>query len=161
MLLAGQIGKPHGIAGEVYVEPISDDARRFEPGSTLWRDDGTTLVVEAARHHTNRFLVKFEGSGTREDAERLRGPLYVHAADARALDGDEFWPHDLEGCEVVDAGGAHIGSVTQVVGGPAQDLLEVSTDRGERLVPFVKEIVVKVDLAERRVTIDPPEGLLE
>jgi 16S rRNA processing protein RimM len=161
MLLAGQVGKPHGITGEVYVVPISDDARRFEPGSALSREDGSMLIVASARQHTNRFLVRFEGIETRNDAEGLRGPLFVAADDARTLEEDEFWPHDLEGCAVVRADGTEVGTVERVVTGPAQDLLEVATARGERLVPFVKEIVVAVDLDARTVTLDPPEGLLE
>lgn len=161
MLLAGQVGKPHGITGEVYVVPISDDARRFEPGSTLWRDDGSTLVIEAARRHTDRLLVRFEGIGTRDDAELLRGPLYIPPTELRDLEPDEFWPHDLEGCEVVISDGSVAGTVTAIVGGAAQDLMEIATERGPRLIPFVKEIIVGVDLDARRVTIDPPEGLLE
>jgi 16S rRNA processing protein RimM len=160
MLLAGQVGKPHGIAGEVYVVPISDDARRFQPGSVLWRDDGGSVVVESSRRHTNRFLVKFEGVATRDEADALRGPLYVPASDARALDDDEFWPHDLEGCDVL-VGETSVGTVSAILSGTAQDLLEVDTAHGLRLVPFVKEIVVAVDVEARRVTIDPPEGLLE
>jgi 16S rRNA processing protein RimM len=161
MLLAGQVGKPHGLAGEVYLVPISDDSRRFQPGSVLRREDGTALVVEAARRHTNRFLVKFEGVDTRDEAERLRGPLFVPAEEARALADDEFWPHELEGCSVVTPDGNRVGAVTGVVTGTAQDLLEVATERGPRLVPLVKEIVVGIDVGERTVTIDPPEGLLE
>ncbi|HEY7874757.1 MAG TPA: ribosome maturation factor RimM [Actinomycetota bacterium] len=160
MLLAGQVGKPHGISGEVYVVPISDDARRFEPGATLWRDDGGTLVVESSHDHADRFLVKFEGVTTRDEAEALRGPLYIPASEARALEDDEYWPHDLEGCAVVVDGNT-IGTVAQIVVGAAQDLIEVTTERGPRLVPFVKEIVVEVDVDARRVTIDPPEGLLD
>jgi 16S rRNA processing protein RimM len=161
MLLAGQVGKPHGLAGEVYVVPISDDARRFEPGSVLQRDDGSSVVVESARSHTDRFLVKFEGVDTRNEAEQLRGPLFVSPDDARPLDDDEFWPHELEGCAVMGPGGEELGVVTRVLTGPAQDLLEVATERGERLVPLVKKIVTGVDLERRRITIDPPEGLLE
>jgi 16S rRNA processing protein RimM len=161
MLLAGQVGKPHGIAGEVYVVPISDDPRRFDPGSILVREDGSTVVVESARAHTNRFLVKFEGVETRDEAERLRGPLLIPAEEARALEDDEFWPHDLEGCAVVLPDGEPVGTVSSVVSGPAQDLLEVATQHGDRLVPLVKEIVVDVDVGARRVTIDPPAGLLD
>lgn len=161
MLLAAEVGKPHGIAGEVYVVPISDDPRRFEVGSRLRRDDGSTLVIESARQHADRFLVKFEGVATRDDAERLRGPLYVPASDARELQCDEYWPHELAGCAAVTSGGEPIGTVVRVVPGSAQDLLALDTPRGERLVPFVKEIVTEVDVAARRVTIDPPAGLLE
>ena len=161
MLLAGEAGKPHGLAGDVYVVPISDDPRRFEPGSTLLRADGSALVIEHVKRHTNRFLVKFEGIESRDDAEKVRGPLYVSADDVRNLEEDEFWPHDLEGCAVVDATGTPVGEVRRVIPGAAQDLLEIETSRGDRLVPLVKEIVTSVDVAARVVTIDPPEGLLD
>ena len=160
-MLAAEVGKPHGLAGEVYVVPISDDPRRFEPGSTLKRADGSSVVIESARRHTNRFLVKFEGIDTREGAERLRGPLYVPAADVRALEDDEFWPHEIEGATAVTPSGETLGTVSRIVPGPAQDLLELHTDRGERLVPLVKEIVTEVDVERGRVTIDAPPGLLE
>ena len=140
---------------------ISDDPRRFETGAQLRHANGRTLTVESAREHRDRFLVKFEGSDSREDAEDLRGPLYVPASDVRELEGDEFWEHDLEGLAAVHAStGAPLGIVAYVQPGPAQDLLVLDTPDGERLVPFVSEIVTGVDLEAGRVTIDPPEGLL-
>ena len=161
MLLAGQIGKPHGLAGEVYVVVISDDPRRFESGSTLHHSDGRTLVVERARAHADRFLVKFEGVDDRPAAESLRGALYVPDEDVRRLDEDEYWYDDLVGCMVVRSTGDEIGTVRSVLERPAQDLLEVDTPRGPRLIPIVKEIVVDVDTKTRRIVIDPPEGLLD
>lgn len=65
------------------------------------------------------------------------------------------------GCTVVTAEGDEVGTVTAIVAGPAQDLLEIETSRGVRLIPFVTEIVTSVDPAEREVVVDPPEGLLE
>ena len=160
-MLAGQIGKPHGLGGEVYVIPISDDPRRFEPGSQLVHEDGRTLAVESARDHRDRFLVKFVGVGDRTAAETLRGALYVDAGDARDLEPGEFWEHDLAGLDVVHAAtGETVGTVSRVEAGPAQDLLVLDTPRGERLVPLVSEIVVDVDVPGRKVTVDPPEGLL-
>jgi 16S rRNA processing protein RimM len=160
-LLAGQIGKPHGLGGEVYVIRISDDPRRFEPGSQLLHEDGRSLVVESARDHRNRFLVKFEGVDDRDAADALRGPLYVESSDARDLAEGEFWEHDLEGLEVVRAGtGERVGTISYVQPGPAQDLLVVDTPAGERMVPLVADIVTAVDLSAGRVTVDPPEGLL-
>lgn len=139
---------------------ISDDPHRFDAGSRLLHSDGRTLTVEHARPHRDRFLVKFEGIETREDAEDLRGTLFVPATEVRELDDDEFWEHDLVGCDVFDVEGRSLGTVTAIVRGPAQDLLEIATARGTGLVPFVHEIVRATDVGARRVVIDPPEGLL-
>jgi len=159
-LLAGEVGKPHGLAGEVYVVAISDDPRRFEPGSVLQREDGNHLTVVSSHLHGNRLLVQFEEASDRDTAASIRGPLYVPAADVRSLEEGEYWPHDLIGCKVEDAGG-ELGRVVGVVPGAAQDLLRVETPAGERLVPLVEEIVVAVDVRAGRIVIDPPEGLLD
>lgn len=140
---------------------ISDDPQRFAPGACLIHSDGRELTIASARPHRDRFLVRFEGVGDRASAQDLRGALYVRSDDVRALGSDEYWPHDLIGCRVVDASGSDIGVVTEIVANPAHDLLAVATEEGERLVPAVKEIVVGVDLTGRKVTIDPPEGLLQ
>lgn len=126
----------------------------------LQREDGTALTVAAARPHGRRFLVRFEGIDTRDQAMLLRGPLYVEAGEARTLDRDEFWHDDLVGCKVV-VGDAEVGTVSGVLTGPVQDLLQVDTERGERLVPLVKEIVTSIDTEARRITVAPPEGLLD
>lgn len=160
MLLAGEVGKPHGLGGEVYVIRISDDPLRFEPGSRLIHADGRELVVESSRPHRDRLLVKFQGFDDRTAAEGLRGPLHVPSQDVRALEEDEYWPHELTGCSVVLRDGTKVGEVSAVVPSPAHDLLQIETPAGERLVPIVKEMVIEVDVAARRITVDPPEGLL-
>ncbi|MGH2736364.1 MAG: ribosome maturation factor RimM [Actinomycetota bacterium] len=162
LLRAGEIGKAHGIRGEVYMVPISDDPHRWDPGARLVHEDGRTLTVESShRHRGSRLLVKFAGVEGRAEAEGLRGPVYVESAERRVLEEGEFWQADLVGCAVVDADGLALGEVTSVTEGAAQDLLEVATPRGSRLVPLVEAIVVTVDVEARRITVEPPEGLFE
>ncbi len=141
--------------------PISDDPGRFQPGASVVHADGRVLTVETNRGHGQRLLIKFEGIDSRADAERCRGTLYIDSNELRRLDADEYWPHELAGCSVVDLSGAPVGTVVGVVPGAAQDLLAIDAAAGERLVPIVKDIVVKVDLGDRKVTIDPPDGLLD
>ena len=140
---------------------ISDDPHRFDEGARLIHDDGRDLIVEFSHDHRDRFLVKFAGVDTREAAEDIRGALYIPASEARSLDEEEFWAHELEGYAVELGDGTSVGTVLRVVPGPAQDLLAIDTSVGERLVPMVAEIVVAVDRAGRRIVIDPPEGLLD
>jgi 16S rRNA processing protein RimM len=140
---------------------LSDDPRRFEPGARLLHEDGRHLVVEASRVHKDRFLVKFAGSSSRQDAEGLRGDLFVLPGEVRQLEADEYWPQDLIGCQVRLVDGQVAGSVAGITPGAAHDLLAVATPRGERLVPLVQAIVVKVDVGARQILLDPPEGLLD
>jgi 16S rRNA processing protein RimM len=160
-LLAGEVGKPHGLEGEVYVMPISDDPTRFEPGSALIHETAGPLRVALARRHRNRLLVRFEGVTTRSQAEGLRGALFVAPEHLRELEAGEYWQHEITGCRVVDRAGTLVGTVARVVPGAAQDLLAVDTERGERLVPAVRAIVVEVDVGAGVVVVDPPPGLLD
>ena len=67
----------------------------------------------------------------------------------------------LVGCTVTTEDGREIGRVTGIEPAPAQDLWAVSDGTTERLIPAVPEIVIDVSLAERRVVIRPPDGLLD
>jgi 16S rRNA processing protein RimM len=161
MVLAGEIGKPHGLSGEVYVVRISDDPSRFVPGSRLLRADGNTLTVETVREHGTRLLVKFSGIDDRDSAAGIRGPLFTTTSDLRELDNSEFWPHELVGCSVELANGKNVGTVKEVVPGAAHDLLVLRTSDGEHMVPMVKDIIVDVNIEARKITIDPPKGLVD
>ena len=118
-------------------------------------------MVERSREHRDRFLVKFEGIDSRPEAEAAKGTLFVPADRARELEDGEYWERDVVGCTVVTSEGASLGTVTDVIPGPAQDLLEIDTERGPKLVPFVSEFVSDVDTGARKIVLDPPEGLLE
>lgn len=169
MRLVGRIARAHGVHGEVVVDPRTDSLEvRFAVGavlSAMLRDGGTrTLVVTAARPHGERLLVRFEDVVGRDAAEGLRGAQLV--ATVAGLppcdDPDEFYDHELEGVAVLTVAGAPIGTVREVLHGVGGDLLVV--DRGEGgqvLVPFVRQIVPRVDIAGRCVVLDPPPGLLD
>ena len=153
LLEVGRIGRPHGLRGEVVVRLTTDREERLAPGSVLHTDAGE-LVVAASRPHQDRWIVSFEGRDGRDAVEALRGQVLR----AEALDDpDELWVHDLVGAEVVTveaAGGDRVGTCVAVIANPASDLLEL--DSGA-LIP----VVFVVDHGEGRVTIDPPDGLLD
>ena len=166
--MVGRIGKPQGIRGEVTVQVRTDDPdARFAPSAVLLTDpaDRGPLVVAAARWQNGRLVVAFEGVAVRNGAERLRETLLQ--LDARTLpppeDEDEFHDHVLRGTAAVLVGGAPLGEVVDVLHLPHGDVLVVRrTDTGgDVLVPFVKAIVPVVDVAGRRLEVDPPEGLLD
>lgn len=165
----GRIVKPHGVRGELVVEVRTDSpGERFAAGATLRATlpAGTDrdLTVLASRPHSGRLLVVFDGVQGRDAADELRGAtLTIDPCGLPAVDDpDEFHDHQLEGLTVLTADGEMVGTVTEVLHGPAGELLAVHRERtGELLVPFVREIVPEVSLADGRVVIEPPEGLLE
>jgi 16S rRNA processing protein RimM len=79
----------------------------------------------------------------------------------RVLGKDEFWPDDLIGLAVQFDSGVKVGVVTDVITGGAQDRLVVSTDSGDREVPFVHDLVPAVDLTAGTVTVSSLPGLLD
>lgn len=166
-LVVGRIGRPHGIKGEVSVEVRTDEPElRFAAGSVLVTDpaDRGPLTVQRSHWHSGRLLVTFDGVVGREGAEALRNTvLVVDSDDLPGLDDpDEYYDHQLIGLAAELASGGPVGVVEDVIHSPAGDLLSIrKPDGGEALVPFLAAMVPSVDLAARRVLLDPPEGLLE
>ena len=166
-LVVGRIGKPHGVSGEVTVDVRTDDPdARFATGSSLRTDPAERgpLTVASVHPRSGGLVLAFEGIGSREAAEALRGIVLV--VDSEELppieEPDEWYDHQLVGLAVVDPAGAALGEVADVVHAPASDLLVVRDgDGGEHLVPFVRELVPAVDVPGGRVVIDPPEGLFD
>lgn len=169
LVVVGRIGRAFGLRGEVVVEVRTDSPEeRFAPGAVLSRaeDGGGDLVVAAARWHSGRLLVGFEGVGDRTAAEGLRGVLLsaVIDADDEPEDPEEFYDRQLEGLRALGPDGELLGVVSEVVHLPGHDLLAVAVPApaegaAEVLVPFVAQIVVEVDLAGGLVRLDPPGGL--
>jgi 16S rRNA processing protein RimM len=160
-VVAGRIGRPHGLAGEMSVWSESDDPSRFTAGSVV-RAGGRDLVVAASRSEDGRLYLRFEGIDDREAAGALRGEvLTVDAAARRDLDEDEFWPDELVGMTVVTVAGVRVGAVVDVVTGLAQDRLVIETVDRQVEIPFVRALVPEVSRNARQVIVDPPAGLFD
>jgi 16S rRNA processing protein RimM len=166
-LVVGRIGRPHGVHGELTVEVRTDSPdERFAAGSVLATEPAERgpLTVSGQHWHSGRLLLSFEGVADREAAEELRGTLLVvDSAELPELDDpEEFYDHQLIGLRAELPDGTVLGTVEEVVHGPAEDLFAVRRpDGSELLVPFVSEIVPAVELPTGRVLVDPPEGLLD
>ncbi|MGO4958041.1 ribosome maturation factor RimM [Luteococcus sp. Sow4_B9] len=164
-VVVGVIGRAHGIRGDVAIDLRTDEPeRRFEPGSVL-RVEGSRrqLTIEQARWHSGRLLVHFRELADRTAVEEARGLVLVVDVDPDELpeEEDEYYDRQLVGLEARRADGSVAGQVVEVVHLPAQDLLTIRTQRGDRLVPFVSELVPEVDLAAGTVLLADVPGLLE
>ncbi|MET0565785.1 MAG: ribosome maturation factor RimM [Acidimicrobiia bacterium] len=156
----GRLGRPHGLDGFLGIYAAEEDMVGLKPGSTVFLQD-RPHVVRAVRRVDRGFQVAFEGVGSRESAEEIRG-LSVSVGERRTLADDEFWPEDLSGLRVFDEAGREVGVVRRVLFGPGQDRLEITTGVGASFeIPFVDELVPLVDLGAGRVVINSIPGLIE
>jgi 16S rRNA processing protein RimM len=166
MALVGRVARAHGIHGQVIVNPETDfPAERFRPGAELFIERGGQvegLRVTTARFHRERPVIGIDGIETMNDAETLAGyELRVPIDRLAALPPGTFYRHDLIGCRVETRDGRGVGLVSDVEGTMAGSRLVVDAADGEVLIPLVSNICPVVEPAEKRIVIDPPEGLLE
>jgi 16S rRNA processing protein RimM len=151
---AGVVGRPHGLQGAFYVNGAL--AQLLAVGSVVSVSE--RLYTVTRRAGTERHpIVALAGVGDRDAAAQLRGaPLMVARESAPALGEDEWWAHELVGCDVF-AGDRPLGTVTRLVALPSCEALEVR--RAERasaplLIPMVKDAVHRVQPGERRIEVD-------
>lgn len=162
-LVVGRIGRAHGVRGDLFVEPMTDEPEvRFAKGAALKTSNNETLIVSDTKWHSGRFIVHFAGVDDRTPAELLKGQELTVEVDPMQLpeDPDEFYDHQLIGLSVFHQN-IEIGTISDVIHLPAQDLLAIQRENeSEVLVPFVTEFVPVVDIKAGRIEITPPTGLL-
>jgi 16S rRNA processing protein RimM len=158
-LLVGRIGRAHGILGEATIEVRTDEPnRRFAIGATVQTDSNGELKVISGRVHNGILLLGFEGITDRNSVEKLRNTLLYADVDINESndDEDEYHVMQLIGCAAVLESGEAFGEVTDVINLPGQDLLAIKTAQGEKLIPFVHQLVPTVDIENKKVVVIPP-----
>lgn len=164
-ITVGRVLRPQGVRGEVVVEVLSDVPERFAPGSRLMgtRDGkpGMSVEVAASRPHKSGAVVRFAGSGDRDQAEELRGLwLEIPRSQVPPAEPGTYYQYELVGC-LCRVSGEELGRVAEVVedGG---GLLLIVEGEGRRIpVPFVREFLREVDVAGARIDLELPPGLVE
>ena len=150
---------------------ILDDDRILDPGREIQMEIGGSwrpVKIEIFRRQHDRFVMKFVGIDSIEDAEKIVGAeLRIPESEIPAAEEGSFYTFHLRGCRVYvihdadESSDEYIGEVTDVVDGGGTHLLQVGRGKEETLIPFAESIVKKVDLAARRIEVELPKGLLE
>lgn len=156
-----KIGAPRGLRGEVRLIVHTDNpAERLAPGSTLRTDPPERGPLEVAElvERDGRWFARFRAHPDRTSVESLTGTMLLAEA---SVEEDAWYPRELVGLHAERPTGEHVGEVAGVEHYPGHDMLVLTEPGGQRtLVPFVEEIVPRVDVEGGVVVIDPPVGLL-
>jgi 16S rRNA processing protein RimM len=169
ILHIGQIGRPHGLNGEIKVKVISSDPERFDNlGECLLvsRDEKSSrpVTIEYARPGGSQIIVKLHGIVERSQAEPLNGCfLSVPRDKAMPLQQDQWFICELIGCQVVDDRQGDLGTLKEIIqSGCAQDIFVVSAPgQPDLLFPGLKSILLQVDPGRLHIAVHLPDGLYE
>lgn len=163
----GKILNFHGIQGEAKVgfsKNQEDFLKKLKVVYVKKESDYIKLEVSNVRFNKTFALMKFKGINSINDLIPYKGCLiFVEKNVVREnLDEDEFLIEELTGLDVVDLDDKQIGVVVGVSNNGANDLISVkSKTKKISLVPFVKELVPKVDIKNKKIMVNNIEGLIE
>lgn len=161
--------KTRGLRGEIVAELLTDFPERFDDLETLIAvsADGKreTLTLEAHWFQAGRVVLKFAGFDSVEAAKGLVGHEFAVPESERVqLSENEFYDWELAGCEVLTIEGERIGRVASVMRTGGVEMLVVENTNDETrdyLIPLAETICVEIDIEQKRIRVDIPEGLLE
>ncbi len=158
LIKVGEIVRVHGIRGELVVSIQSGRLRDWEAARAVHIDpEGPAMPIAAARFHRGRWLVTLAGVADRDAAEALRGrDLHVKAL-ARKRGG--WWPDDWLGYSAEADTGEALGRITEVIHTGANDVIVVTGQGPELLLPVIADVILHVDADARVVRVHVLDGL--
>jgi 16S rRNA processing protein RimM len=166
LVAIAKIVRTRGLKGEVVADILTDFPERFEilNDVTVVSESGERfeLKIEKFWFQNGRVILKFAGFDSIESGEMLRNvEICVPESEAVELDADEYFDWELVGCKVETLDGEQIGEVRELMRTGGTELLVVEGEAKEYLIPFATAICVEVDIENKLIKVDPPNGLLE
>src|SRR5699024_712818 len=163
----GKIINTHGIKGEVKIQQSTDFMERFNVGNIVYiKQDGRDslpLTIRTMRIHKNSVLLQFEHYESLNDVEQLKNKeLFITKDQLTELEEDEFYYYEIIGRDVETVAGDYIGKVDHILSPGANDVWVVHTpNKKELLIPYIEQVVKSVSLEEKKIVIEPMEGLFD
>jgi 16S rRNA processing protein RimM len=160
-LRIGKIINTRGLKGEVKVEPLTDDIKRFESLSEVIMENDTkdTISIENVNYHKKFVYIKFKNVNSIEEANALRGMyLIINRKDAIELNKDQYFICDLIGLKVYEEK-RYLGELTDVLQTGANDVYIVKNNDKEILLPAIKDVILNIDIERKTVKVKLLERL--
>jgi 16S rRNA processing protein RimM len=159
-ILLGVVIGAQGLKGEVKVKTFTESPERLGAYGALHAKDGRAFVVKTARaSKADIAIVRLDGVGDRNAAEKLKGLELFVARDALPPpDDEEFYHADLIGLAAHDAEGRVLGTVSAIHNFGAGDVISIArSDGGDMILPFTRGVVPTVDVKQGFVVVAVPE----
>lgn len=163
--IVGKIINSHGIKGEVKVYPLTHDIDRFSNLKHVYLgEEKQELQIQSVKYHKGIVILKFKEFNDINEILKLKDTdLFVDEEDKIVLPKDYYFIYDLIDCQVFDMTGKNIGYVSNVIQAASNDVYVVTDipNNKEYLIPVVKQFVKHVDIKNKKIIIDPIEGMIQ
>ncbi len=159
----GKVTGVHGLKGYLKVWSFAESIETFCSGNivllkTVEEDGGKEFTIQKASPHKKGILLSLKGVDNRILAEDLVGKEIVIKRDQLPEPEEDSWYwQDLYGLDVVDHQKGALGKITDIFPTGANDVLVVTQDRKEILIPMHKHFVESVDIENKTVKTTLPE----
>lgn len=162
----GKIINTHGVRGEVKVKRITDFEERFAVDNIVYvkeENHFTPLIIESHRLHKGFDLLKFKELNHIQDVEKYKGRyLDIKASQQTDLEENEFYYHEIIGCKVYTLSNEQLGEIKEILAPGANDVWVLERPgKKDAYIPFIEPVVKRVDVVNKKVYIEPMEGLLD
>ncbi|MGL6070395.1 ribosome maturation factor RimM [Craterilacuibacter sp.] len=154
----GYVSGAFGVRGWVKIHADTEYADSLFDYPVWWLGKGDSFkayTFEEGAVHTKALAARLAGVEGRDQAQALRGcEIAVPRAQLPKTEEGEYYWSDLIGLEVVNQEGITLGKVKNLLETGANDVLVLADEGKERLLPFVNQVVLAVDLAGGRISVD-------
>lgn len=165
LLLIGKVVRPHGIRGLLKIRSYAESEATFLKAGWIYlytpKGGVERRELLSIRPQKGHFLVELKGLQTRNEAEEYRNAdIYIDKNSLSKEEGEFFW-YELLDLKVYLVTGEYLGKIVEIMPTGSNDVYVVKEGEEEYLIPAIKEVIKEVDIKNRRMIIDPLEGLLE
>ncbi|MFZ5878824.1 MAG: ribosome maturation factor RimM [Chloroflexota bacterium] len=161
-LVVGFLRRPHGVGGEMLMDPHTDFPERFRAGRKVYLGDAhKPATLASVRPHGKSLLVRLRGVSTPEQAGQMRNTwVFIKSTDAPALPEGQYYQYQLIGLKVVDENDQPLGTLTEIIETGANDVYVVTNAEGkELLLPVIPEVILDLQPGAGFIRVHLLEGL--
>ncbi len=160
-VLIGRLQKSHGVRGEITLRLMTDFPERIRRGKVIYV--GTEFQpnkITGTRWKNDLLLLKLEGFDNPESVRELVGKdVFSAVKDLPSLPAGKYYHHQLIGMRVFE-GDEDLGVLAAIMETGANDVYIIDqADGSELLIPAIPEVILKIDLEQKRMDVHLLEGL--
>ena len=164
LLLIGRIVGVHGLKGTVKVFSYAESLSAFNPGSLILvrnsKNLDKTYVIQWVKLHTKTILLSLKGVDARDMSETLVGSdLFIEKTKLPELEDELYYWFDIIGLSVYTVDEKFIGRIESIIPTGSNDVYVVKNNDNEMLIPGLESVVKEIDLKQKIMRVDLPEGL--